>query len=192
MARTVQTTGKSSDRKPGKQAEVKKATSKTIKPLKWIPKKAVIIKNEKKKAVVGNGNGYNKKEDGVVKKKRRFRPGTVALREIKRFQKHTNSLVQKMPMKRLIRDISEEQVNDMSKAYPGFRINNGDVRWSKKALDELSKASEMFLIKLFFKANDMCIHSKRMTIRPEDMMIALRSNSEDRMVYKNYLEKRGF
>ena len=42
------------------------------------------------------------------KKARRFRPGTVALREIKKYQASTNSLIKKAPFKRLLKSIYEE------------------------------------------------------------------------------------
>ena len=38
-------------------------------------------------------------------KKRRFRPGTVALIEIRRYQKNTDLLIRKLPFQRLVRKI---------------------------------------------------------------------------------------
>ena len=54
--------------------------------------------------------GMNKKTapaDGGVKerKKMRFRPGTVALREIKKYQRTTAMLLPRAPIQRLIRSI---------------------------------------------------------------------------------------
>ena len=45
--------------------------------------------------------------EGGMKKKQRWRPGTVALREIKKYQKATNMLIQKAPFQRLVRNICE-------------------------------------------------------------------------------------
>jgi histone H3 len=45
--------------------------------------------------------------EGGVKRKMRFRPGTVALREIKRYQKQTVLLLAKAPFQRFIRAICE-------------------------------------------------------------------------------------
>lgn len=42
-----------------------------------------------------------------VKRPRRFRPGTVALREIRRYQKSTELLLRKIPFQRLVREIAQ-------------------------------------------------------------------------------------
>ena len=42
-----------------------------------------------------------------VKKGRRFRPGTVALREIRRYQKSTELLIRRLPFQRLVREITQ-------------------------------------------------------------------------------------
>ncbi len=44
---------------------------------------------------------------GGVKKPHRYRPGTVALREIRRYQKSTELLIRKLPFQRLVREISQ-------------------------------------------------------------------------------------
>jgi hypothetical protein len=38
----------------------------------------------------------------------RFRPGTVALREIRRYQKSTELLIRKLPFQRLVREIAQD------------------------------------------------------------------------------------
>ena len=45
---------------------------------------------------------------GAVKHVRRFRPGTVALREIRRYQKSTDLLIRKLPFQRIVREIAAE------------------------------------------------------------------------------------
>ena len=45
---------------------------------------------------------------GGIKKAHRFRPGTVALREIRRYQKTTELLIRKIPFQRLVREIAQE------------------------------------------------------------------------------------
>ena len=42
-----------------------------------------------------------------VKKPHRFRPGTVALREICRYQKSTELLIRKLPFQRLVCEIAQ-------------------------------------------------------------------------------------
>ena len=45
---------------------------------------------------------------GGVKKPHRYRPGTVALREIRRYQKGTDLLIKKLPFQRLVREIAQD------------------------------------------------------------------------------------
>ena len=45
---------------------------------------------------------------GGVKKPHRYRPGTVALREIRRYQKSTDLLIRKLPFQRLVREIAQD------------------------------------------------------------------------------------
>ena len=48
-----------------------------------------------------------------VAKTMRFKPGTVALREIKRYQKQTNMLLPRSPFQRLVRHITMSIDNDL-------------------------------------------------------------------------------
>jgi histone H3 len=50
---------------------------------------------------------------GGVKKSHRFRPGTVALREIRKYQKSTELLIRKLPFQRLVREIARELKSDL-------------------------------------------------------------------------------
>src|ERR1700722_11471851 len=50
---------------------------------------------------------------GGVKKPHRFRPGTVALREIRRYQKSTELLIRKLPFQRLVREIAQDFKTDL-------------------------------------------------------------------------------
>ena len=45
---------------------------------------------------------------GGVKKPHRFRPGTVALKEIRRYQKSTELLIRKLPFQRLVHEIAND------------------------------------------------------------------------------------
>ena len=68
------------------------------------PRKQIAIKQAKIAAPAVTGG---------VKKPHRFRPGTVALREIRRFQKSTELLIKKLPFQRLVREIASEFKNDL-------------------------------------------------------------------------------
>ena len=101
---------------------------------------------------------------GGVKKPHRFRPGTVALREIRRFQKSTELLIRKLPFQRLVREIASEFKNDL--------------RFQSSAVLALQEASEAYLVGLFEDTNLCAIHAKRVTIMPKDMQLARRIRGE--------------
>ena len=95
---------------------------------------------------------------GGVKKPHRYRPGTVALREIRRYQKSTDLLIRKAPFLRLVKEIAQ-QIKE-------------DVRFQSTAVLALQEASEYYLVGLFEDTNVCAIHGKRVTIMPKDMQLA--------------------
>ena len=101
---------------------------------------------------------------GGIKKPHRYRPGTVALREIRKFQKSTELLIRKLPFQRLVREIS----NDFKQ----------DMRFHSLALLALQEASEAYLVGLFEDTNLCAIHAKRVTIMPKDLQLARRIRGE--------------
>ncbi|CAN0064397.1 unnamed protein product, partial [Heterosigma akashiwo] len=72
---------------------------------------------------------------GGVKKPHRYRPGTVALREIRRYQKSTELLIRKLPFQRLVREIAQD-----------FKT---DLRFQGSAVLALQEAAEAYLVGLF-------------------------------------------
>jgi histone H3 len=82
-----------------------------------------------------------------VKKPHRYRPGTVALREIRRYQKSTDLLIRKLPFQRLVREIAQDFKNDL--------------RFQGTAILALQEASESYLVSLFEDTNLCAIHAKR-------------------------------
>ena len=94
----------------------------------------------------------------TVKKPHRFRPGTVALREIRRYQKTTELLIRKMPFQRLVREIAQD-----------FKT---DLRFQSSSVMALQEASEAYLVGLFEDSNLCAIHAKRVTIMPKDMQLS--------------------
>jgi len=96
---------------------------------------------------------------GHVRKSRRYRPGTVALREICRYQKSTELLIRKIPFQRLVREI-------VHNLYP-----DENLRFQSTALLALQEASEDFLVRMFTQVNDLAIYGKRVTIKPSDLHI---------------------
>ena len=101
---------------------------------------------------------------GGVKKPHRFRPGTVALREIRRYQKSTELLIRKLPFQRLVREIAQD-----------FKT---DLRFQSSAVLALQEASEAYLVSLFEDTNLAAIHAKRVTIQPKDLALARRLRGE--------------
>jgi histone H3 len=97
---------------------------------------------------------------GGVKKPHRFRPGTVALREIRRYQKSSELLILRQPFQRLVREVAQS-----------FR---SDVRFQSFALLAIQEAAEAFLISLFEDTNHAAIHAGRVTILPKDLSLARR------------------
>ena len=101
---------------------------------------------------------------GGVKKPHRYRPGTVALREIRKYQKSTELLVRKLPFQRLVREIAQD-----------FKT---DLRFQSTAILALQEAAEAYLVGLFEDTNLCAIHAKRVTIMPKDIQLARRIRGE--------------
>lgn len=95
---------------------------------------------------------------------KRYRPGTVALREIRRYQKSTELLIRKMPFYRLVREVAQD-----------FKT---DLNFQLAALQALQEASEAYIVQLMEDTNLCAIHAKRVTIMPKDMQLARRIRGE--------------
>ena len=102
-----------------------------------------------------------------AKRRFRYRPGTKALREIRKYQKSTNCLIQKIPFQRVVRDAMEKH-------------GRGDFRIQSIALLALQEAAESYLVGVFEDANHCAIHAKRVTVMPKDMHLALRLRLQKR------------
>ena len=111
----------------------------------------------------GSSHGSQKSTpagSGGVKQPHRYRPGTVALREIRRYQKSTELLIRKLPFQRLVREIAQD-----------FKT---DLRFQSAAVMALQEASEAYLVRLFEDTKLCAIHAKRVTIMPKDIQLARR------------------
>ena len=97
-----------------------------------------------------------------VMKSHRYRPGTVALRQIRYFQKSTELLLRKSPFHRLVREVAQQM------------LVRGDILWQSQALEALQEASEAYLVGLFEDTNLVAINAKRVTIMPRDMHVVRR------------------
>lgn len=101
---------------------------------------------------------------GGVKKPYRYRPGTVALREIRRYQKSTELLIRKFPFQRLVREVAQNFISNL--------------RFQSSSIMALQEASEAYLVGLFEDTNLCAIHAKRVTIMPKDIQLARRIRGE--------------
>ena len=99
---------------------------------------------------------------GGLKKPHRYRPGTVALREIRRYQRSTDLQIRKLPFQRLVREI----LQDMHFTVP-FRIQ-------ASAVLAIQESAEDYLVHLFEATNLCALHAKRVTIIQRDMLLAQR------------------
>lgn len=101
-----------------------------------------------------------------AKKKRRARPGTKALREIRQYQKSTELLIRKLPFARVVREQTQ------------LYTNKHDMRWRAEALLALQEASEAYLVGVFEDANLCAIHAKRVTLMVRDIQLARRIRAD--------------
>ncbi|XP_033121216.1 histone H3-like centromeric protein cnp1 [Anneissia japonica] len=95
------------------------------------------------------------------KKARRFRPGTRALLEIRKYQKTTNLLLRKLPFARVVREIAS-------------MFGHDDLRWQANAILAIQEAAEAVLVHIFEDANLCALHAKRVTVMPRDIQLARR------------------
>ena len=152
MARTKKTARKSASFKSAKKVPREPIISKAGTVAKTISAKKSVSVNIR-------DNSFN-----LPNKKHRFRPGTVALREIRKYQKSTDLLLRKLPFQRIIKDIS----NSLSE----------NLRYRSSAIEALQHATEAYLVSVFEDANLCAIHAKRVTLMTKDMTLARRLRGE--------------
>uniref|UniRef100_UPI0037E802CA histone H3-like centromeric protein A n=1 Tax=Semicossyphus pulcher TaxID=241346 RepID=UPI0037E802CA len=113
-------------------------------------------------------SGVSEQAPSRSPKKRRFRPGTKALMEIRKYQKSTDLLLRKGPFSRLVREVCQCFSKDA-------------LRWQVFALLALQEAAEAFLVMVFSDANLCAIHAKRVTLFPRDIQLARRIRGVDNL-----------
>eukprot|EP00804_Cyclotella_cryptica_P022278 CCRYP_018110-RB/>CCRYP_018110-RB protein AED:0.02 eAED:0.02 QI:0/-1/0/1/-1/0/1/0/148 len=113
---------------------------------------------------------------GGVKKPHRYRPGTVALCEIRRYQKSTDLLIRKVPFQRLAREVLQDLNRPGS--YPHFTVEH----FQATSLLAIQESVEAFSVGLFEDANFYAIHARRVTIMPKDMQLALQIRGDSELM----------
>ena len=156
MARTKKTARKKTGKSPRKQLVTKNPVKKLT--------PAQARKNVAKANQAAQQNLGNPPKTGGLKRPTRYRPGTVTLREIRRYQKTTELLIRKLPFSRLVREVTQD-----------FKT---DLRFQAQAIMALQEAAEAYLVGLFDDTNLCAIHAKRVTIMPKDMQLVRRIRGE--------------
>ena len=111
------------------------------------------------------------------KRKMRFKPGTVTLREIKRYQKSVDMLLPRASFQRLVRSITTDM--------------DHQLRFQSQALQALQEASEAYIVGLFEDTNLCAIHAKRVTVQKKDMDLARRIRGDRMTDFRDLQPKTG-
>lgn len=138
--------------------------------------------------------------DPLPRPKRRYRPGQLALREIRHYQSSTELVLLKLPFARLVREICNGLDTASSSLTTSNIISNTTstttsasgtasardareasgqalgkgFRWQSQAIMALQEATEAYLVHLFEDTNLCALHAGRVTITPKDMRLARR------------------
>lgn len=143
------------------------ATASAVIEHKFKPRKTIASRATQKTGLVvakqarsGDKSGY------VFKKTHRFRPGTVALREIRKLQSTVNLVLRRAPFYRLVKEIAT------SLAF------FGNVRFTHSAIDAVQESTESFLTSLLADSNLCALHARRVTVMPRDLHLARRLRGE--------------
>ena len=108
-------------------------------------------------------------------KPHRYRPGTVALREIRRFQKSTDLLIRKKPFGNLCREITQ----DIEKEAEARNFPTKAYRWQGTAILASQEASEARMIDTLHDGQLAAFHAKRVTVKPADILLAAKLKGLD-------------
>ena len=111
---------------------------------------------------------------GGVKKPHRYRPGTVAVREIRRYQKSTNLMIPKLPYQKLIKEITVDKCKQTK--------DGNDWRWQGVAILASQTAAEDYLTVQLEDANVCALHTKRCTVMPKDIQLVRRIKGEETVI----------
>eukprot|EP01116_Phalansterium_solitarium_P003605 TRINITY_DN14419_c0_g1_i1.p2 TRINITY_DN14419_c0_g1~~TRINITY_DN14419_c0_g1_i1.p2 ORF type:complete len:139 (-),score=7.80 TRINITY_DN14419_c0_g1_i1:218-634(-) len=104
-------------------------------------------------------------------RRRRMRPGQLALKEIRKYQSTTENLIRFAPFSRLVREIAQD--------YTGAdTVFNGQLRFHVDAMKAIQEATEAYMVGLFEDTLLCAIHARRVTVFPKDLQLARRLRCE--------------
>merc|ERR1711935_888090 len=131
--------------------------------MKGSAKKASKAKmGRKSKPATGGIKKASKAKRDKPRAKPRYKPGTVALRDIRKYQKSGKALVPFAPFVRLAKSITSD-------------VSSKEHTFSRNAIMALMEAATSYLTGLFEDASLCCTHANRTTVYPKDMRLALKS-----------------
>ena len=146
------------------------------------------MSKSKKSAASGKVSGTSKKitkktapATGGIKdkavKKMKFKPGTVALREIKRYQKSTQMLMPHAPFQRLVRSIT--------------RDIDHDLKFQSQAIMALQESTEAYVVGLLEDAQLCSLHANRVTVMKKDIDLSRRIRGDNNWDHRDLAPKSG-
>jgi len=100
-------------------------------------------------------------EETKKRTKHRWRPGTVAARQVRKLQKSTDLLITKLPFKRLVREVLQ-------------KIGDGSYLVSKAAYAPLQEAAEAHVLRIFQRSVRLSHHRGAKTVTDKDFLEALK------------------
>lgn len=112
----------------------------------------------------------NNTQPTTARRRIRYKPGQLALKDIRRLQKTTDLLIPKTRFHRLVREITQKSTAHLLHEEP--------MKYQVAALQALQEAAEAYLVYLFEDTNLCCIHARRVTIMPRDIQLARRIRNE--------------
>ena len=112
---------------------------------------------------------------GEVRKRYRYRPGTVALREIRKYQTSTETLIPKRSFQRLVKEVMENECRERD-ILP--------KKVTSECLLALQCSTEQYVTELFQQSQRAAFHGKRITIQPKDMKIVIDFRDDHRTFHK--------
>lgn len=142
---------------PARRREKRRKMARTKETVSKKAKKSLGRKSSKKATKAAGGSSGTKRTH-------RWRPGTVALREIRKYQKSTELLIRKAPFQRLVRELATTQKEGL--------------RFQSSAVLAIQEATESYVISLLSDTNLCAIHTRRVTIMPRDLTLARRLRGE--------------
>ena len=114
-----------------------------------------------------------------VKKKHRYRPGTVALREIRKYQRSTDLILRTRPFQRLVRERGEAV---RSERLPSL---SSELRYKREALEVLKELTEAWMVTVLEDANLLALHRGVIGLQPKDIALVFRMRHQTPQGWEN-------